>query len=305
LNGNLRVDSFYYYQNIQAYVYHQSVNQQENLMDKIVVSVDSQNNNQKQESENMEVHHHPNLHHKPKPIKEYLLEGLMIFIAVTLGFFAESFRENLSNHEKEKRYISGIVRNLKDDTAQISFILKRQSKLLTKIDSALLIPTNEIHDFNKQDTFYHHFMYFFVWVSTFEQNDNTLIQLRNAGGFNIIHNKSVVDSITELGNLYSDGVKLDEQIYLEDWKEVSKLAPKLIRINYYPATQNDSVYFRMPHQTEFFTQYNKPLLEELYSWIRIEGGQLKTYKLDIDLYKLTAIRLIQFLQKEYDLENEK
>ena len=116
-------------------------------MDKIDVSVDSQNNNQKQESENMEVHHHPNLHHKPKPIKEYLLEGLMIFIAVTLGFFAESFRENLSNHEKEKRYISGIVRNLKDDTAQISYILYEQSRLLKKIDSALLIPTNEIHDF--------------------------------------------------------------------------------------------------------------------------------------------------------------
>jgi len=49
----------------------------------------------------MEVHHHPDLHHKKKNFKEYFLEFLMIFLAVTLGFFAESIRENISNHHKE------------------------------------------------------------------------------------------------------------------------------------------------------------------------------------------------------------
>ncbi|HEY8783428.1 MAG TPA: hypothetical protein VIM16_17510 [Mucilaginibacter sp.] len=32
----------------------------------------------------MEVHHHPQLEHNPKPFKEYLLEGFMIFIAVMM-----------------------------------------------------------------------------------------------------------------------------------------------------------------------------------------------------------------------------
>jgi len=40
---------------------------------------------------NMEVHHHPDV--EKKGFKEYLLEGLMIFLAVTMGFFAESYRE--------------------------------------------------------------------------------------------------------------------------------------------------------------------------------------------------------------------
>ena len=53
----------------------------------------------------MEVHHHPNLHHRKKHWKEYLLEFLMIFLAVTLGFFAESYREYLSDRSKEKEYI--------------------------------------------------------------------------------------------------------------------------------------------------------------------------------------------------------
>ena len=38
--------------------------------------------------ENMEVHHHPDLHHNRKYIREYFLEFIMIFLAVTLGYFA-------------------------------------------------------------------------------------------------------------------------------------------------------------------------------------------------------------------------
>src|SRR5689334_23460696 len=45
-------------------------------------------------SESMEVHHHPQV--EKKNLKEYLLEGLMIFVAVTLGFFAETIREHIS-----------------------------------------------------------------------------------------------------------------------------------------------------------------------------------------------------------------
>jgi len=41
----------------------------------------------------MEVHHHPKV--EKKNFKEYFLEGLMIFLAVTLGFFAETMRETI------------------------------------------------------------------------------------------------------------------------------------------------------------------------------------------------------------------
>ena len=43
---------------------------------------------------NMEVHHHP--HVEKKNFKEYFLEFLMIFLAVTIGFFAENIREHIT-----------------------------------------------------------------------------------------------------------------------------------------------------------------------------------------------------------------
>jgi len=93
--------------------------------DDIIPTQDTETINPNQELENMEVHHHPQLHHKPKPWKEYFLEFIMIFIAVTLGFFAESYREHLVNKGKEKEIITALYNDLKSDTANLNIIINR------------------------------------------------------------------------------------------------------------------------------------------------------------------------------------
>jgi hypothetical protein len=66
-------------------------NQSENRSDEIISTTDTDTITQNQEIENMEVHHHPDLHHKPKKWKEYFLEFLMIFLAVTRVFLQRIF----------------------------------------------------------------------------------------------------------------------------------------------------------------------------------------------------------------------
>jgi hypothetical protein len=51
----------------------------------------------------MEVHHHPQV--ERKNLKEYFLEFLMIFLAVTMGFFAESIREHFTEETNTKEYL--------------------------------------------------------------------------------------------------------------------------------------------------------------------------------------------------------
>jgi hypothetical protein len=72
--------------------------------------------------ETMEVHHHSDLHHNAKTWKSYFLEFLMIFLAVTLGFFAENIREKIVNNEKELHYMESIVADLKQDTLELNSI---------------------------------------------------------------------------------------------------------------------------------------------------------------------------------------
>ncbi|HWD89884.1 MAG TPA: hypothetical protein VG367_17250 [Mucilaginibacter sp.] len=86
----------------------------------------------------MEVHHHPDLHHKAKPWKEYLLEGLMIFVAVTMGFFAESLREHINDRDKEQKYIIALKAELKGDTANYEHSIKQILDLRPLIDSLFL-----------------------------------------------------------------------------------------------------------------------------------------------------------------------
>jgi hypothetical protein len=56
---------------------------------------------QNQETKNMEVHHPHHPTHKKK-WSEYLLEFFMLFLAVFLGFLAESKREQIVERHREK-----------------------------------------------------------------------------------------------------------------------------------------------------------------------------------------------------------
>ena len=67
----------------------------------------------------MEVHHHP--HVEKKGLKEYFLEFLMIFLAVTLGFFAENIREHFVDKTHEKEYIHSFYEDLSNDERDYPF----------------------------------------------------------------------------------------------------------------------------------------------------------------------------------------
>src|SRR5215469_2782869 len=70
----------------------------------------------------MEVHHHPYV--EKKRFKEYFLEFIMIFLAVTLGFFAENLRERTSDSYREKEFAQELYSELKDDSVAIANKLK-------------------------------------------------------------------------------------------------------------------------------------------------------------------------------------
>ena len=73
----------------------------------------------------MEVHHHPHIPTHAKPWKEYLLEGLMIFVAVTLGYGAENIREHYV--ETKKAIIS--AKNLYVDVTYDSIAMRELKKI--------------------------------------------------------------------------------------------------------------------------------------------------------------------------------
>jgi hypothetical protein len=94
----------------------------------------------------MEVHHHPHIPKHAKPWKEYLLEGLMIFVAVTLGYGAENIREHYV--ETKKAIIS--AKNLYVDVTYDSIGYARNRINRQRQDSCFNI-LNELYKTNALD----------------------------------------------------------------------------------------------------------------------------------------------------------
>ena len=156
----------------------------------------------------MEVHHHT---HHPKKWKEYITEFLMLFLAVTLGFFAENLREHYVEKEREEKFIQIVHEDLLNDINSLNRIdslynirIAKEDSLISMLSNPDLQNTNDLYylaRINSVRNFFHH-------------SKNGFQQLKNAGGLRLIQDIDIikkiqayensVDEIDELQNLTED-----------------------------------------------------------------------------------------------------
>jgi hypothetical protein len=165
----------------------------------------------------MEVHHHPNV--EKKNFKEYFFEFIMIFLAVTLGFFAETIREKITENHREKIYIAGLINNAQNDTANLRELIAANDLELSAIDSLLKISKNNSSDHALQDSIFFYALAYTINLHIFSFNDLTLVQLRNAGGYSLIRTGSVADTIALYVNKNND-ITLQERFYTDAYLQV-------------------------------------------------------------------------------------
>jgi len=84
----------------------------------------------------MEVHHPHHPTHKKK-WSEYFLEFFMLFLAVTLGFFAENLREHTIIKDRLAQNKIAILKDLKQDAITIDSILVKDELLIQRFNAAL------------------------------------------------------------------------------------------------------------------------------------------------------------------------
>ena len=277
-----------------------NTNDQQNPSDKIIPSEGTETITPIQRTENMEVQKHPHHVTHKKKWPEYLLEFFMLFLAVFLGFVAENIRETFVNKEKEHHYMQNMVSDLKEDTADLNFDIYYQQLWCDHLDSALQLPIDRLRDRNTQDTFYYHFLPFYCWIQPFIQNDNTITQLK-AGGFNLIRNEKVVDSINLVYNYYRD-VKFATDYNITCYWDIVRKAQEIMDLPTPATTIDENIPKYILQNKEVFFQYDKPSLHQLYSMIKNAKGSLVATIVSEKLYKEKAERLLSYLQNQYELK---
>jgi hypothetical protein len=137
----------------------------------------------------MEVHHHS---HHPKKWKEYISEFLMLFAAVTLGFFAENLREHQIEKHREIQFLKNIHLDLERDIKEIdnviSFNIQKQQY---GADLAKLYESGVSKDLPK--------FYFLVKTlalrTYFQHSKNGIEQLKNAGGLRLVEDDEIIQQL--------------------------------------------------------------------------------------------------------------
>jgi len=259
----------------------------------------------------MEVHHHPDLHHKEKPWKEYLLEGLMIFLAVTMGFFAESLREHIANKEKENQIIASLVRDLKKDTARLNDLINtympehnRWTDSVNKYIDSLPLKGNErkitMAVFNATD-----------W-NTYAPPEVALNVLKDAGAFNLIEKEKVKAEILNFNTNINEYIKYSAFITEVEHKvdtastsftprQVQRDVVAKLYINNAKNTNGFVEFDDIPADIKFKT-YNKAVfvsyLKRVDEVDNLLNDMLGQYKRIFN----EETKLLNVLKKEYHLE---
>ena len=254
------------------------------------------------ENENMEVLHHPDLHHNRKNFREYFLEFIMIFLAVTMGFIAENIRENITDHAKAKEYAHSLYDDLKKDTSWFNLIINIKTWRGLKFDS--LISILESGDIQKNSKLIYYYNSFLTVNLPFKPNDATIQQLRNSGGLRYIKDPKLYNIITTYYN--------DCNFVLEREKENTlqfpiDLSSKLFRSDVVIASSGitrdilNSVF--MPDGNPQLLTLDKQLLNEylLYVGAERKANDLSIYLLETRI-KDGLKNVMATLQKEYNVQ---
>lgn len=255
--------------------------------------------NQNQKTEAMEVHHHPDIHHKPKKWKEYFLEFLMIFLAVTMGFFAESLREHITDNTKEKEYVESLVQDLKVDQQVLTNNISTMQSGISMMDSMIAILDNPSILSNKTGDLYY-LARLAPRLRPLPVNDKTFEQLKNAGTFRLIKNISTSNKIMDYYNKVPL-VRLLESINETEFTQYKIVAAKIFNPEIFVSTEGDNNEIKRINDNPPLRTTNNELLQELSIFaVYMHGTKKGILEADKEI-KLAGEALIEYLKKEYHL----
>ena|SRR5665213_494779 len=241
----------------------------------------------------MEVHHHPKVEHKG--IKEYLLEGLMIFLAVMLGFIAENIRESISEHRRAGEFARSYFEDVKKDTTALDAAMRFSGHKIAVLDSALVMLHYPAEKQN--DSLLYKQLSANSNVAAFEPSEGTYEQIKSSGSLRYFDQKLV-----NLMNSYDVQVKKTVKREEIDLKFiVEQVMPFAIK-NFNSEVIYD-VYFshHISHEL-YFANRNKATIRQMINYtvvvkierMRAEAEYIKQLKI--------AKKVLAELKKEYDVD---
>jgi len=238
----------------------------------------------------MEVHHHS--HTSRKKWTHYLWEFIMLFLAVFCGFLAENMREHMVERQREKKYIRSLIQDIRTDSLQITGWLQRYGEMKLSCDSVLdyfpVTPDIPVEWGRNMQVITTGFPDF---IST----DQTMQQLKNAGGLRLIRNMAAVDSINTYDVAVRD-VQLEETAISNYYLAISQKTDQLI------SYRNISSRAKKSTSKDSWIHFDPMENERLFNLVFRYRIEINGFMDELEDLKNEGASLVMFLQKEYHLK---
>ncbi len=257
----------------------------------------------KPETNNMEVHHHPDV--EKKGFKEYFFEFIMIFLAVTMGFFAENIRENISDGKRTNEYMKSLVSDLQSDLVMYDSCQKFNLAYCSMIDS-IITSLKEKKD--NLALVYYMARKVTMGSSIVAPDTKTFEQMKSGGGFRLIRKQSTADAI---GSYYQLTKKFDY------WSDLQRQRINDIINNNDKIFDASILYFVLKNietktKEEIVAAIKNPSLissepvavNSVIIHYQYYYGMLRLNYQRAEAGASQAKQLIEIIQKEYDLQND-
>ena len=264
-----------------------SKNKLDEISDRNIPKVESDKIIEEKETHVKNHHYHTNRSSR-KTIWNYLFDFLMLFHAVFCGFIADNWREQLSEHQREKEFIHSIVEDIKSDTLQSNKILGQLKGMSAGIDTVLIMLSSHeiIENSNKVYRLWSKNMGLQVFVS----NDRTIEQLKNSGELRLIRKKAVSDRIMQY-----------DQTLKKYYVQSNLMYNALDNITYY-SQLFDFINLNKDQSKQVpLTEQGKKLLNQSYGNLLLWNKGLLGLISWLEDVNKEGKKLVIFIQKEYHM----
>lgn len=244
----------------------------------------------------MEVHHHS--HSPRRKWTHYFWEFLMLFLAVFCGFLAEYQLEHVIENQREKKYISSFIEDLKTDTMKINQVLGASAAQRKNFDTlmGILKEPGFLNNPYKFEKYGETIFMLFVFYHT----DRTLQQLKYAGGLRLIRNQAASDSIVGYDNMVKEISEQQTDLYNANQGAVS-LALQIFDINTPGSFWIDRTLVPRPEKSSLLNKDPAKLGEFFNKVVGFKVTSVIYSGMLVEL-KNCAERQILFLKKEYNFD---
>jgi len=150
------------------------------------------------QTNSMEVHHSHHSGGHRKNWKEYITEFIMLFAAVTLGFFAENLREHQIEKNREIQFLQNIHYDLEQDLREIEITTAFNIEKQLMNDS--LVMEYQAKGYQSNLPRFYYLVKNAIIRKFFDHSSSGFTQLKNAGGLRLVEDKSIIQKIIGIEN---------------------------------------------------------------------------------------------------------